>query len=138
MTTDGKNMVLENIHLKTFLSCKFFWYVCTCGISLPKHYSIFYSRYKYLYSVASISRYNILQSLIDNILLKRFVQLISSMQWINQLPFFLQLNMKVTASEMFKGKKASYGESIPMPFEPHRLGIAFSYLFICVFICVLM
>lgn len=39
-----------------------------------------------------------------------------------------QLNMKVTASEMFKGKKASYEESIPMPFEPHRLGVALEML----------
>lgn len=35
-----------------------------------------------------------------------------------------QLDMKVTASEMFKGKKASYEESVPVPFEPHRLGVA--------------
>ncbi|PFX32989.1 Unconventional myosin-Ic [Stylophora pistillata] len=35
-----------------------------------------------------------------------------------------QLDMKVTASEVFKGKKASYEESIPLPFEPHRLSVA--------------
>jgi len=33
--------------------------------------------------------------------------------------------MKVAASAMFKGKKASYEQSIPVPFIPHRLG---SYL----------
>lgn len=30
--------------------------------------------------------------------------------------------MKVTASEVFKGKKANYTTSIPKPFMPHRLG----------------
>ncbi|XP_074636310.1 unconventional myosin-Ic-like [Acropora palmata] len=34
-----------------------------------------------------------------------------------------QLAMKVTASEVFKGKKANYTSSIPKPFMPHRLGI---------------
>lgn len=35
-----------------------------------------------------------------------------------------QLDMKVTASEVFKGKKANYEQSIPVPFVPHRLDIA--------------
>lgn len=34
-----------------------------------------------------------------------------------------QLEMKVTASEVFKGKKASYMPSIPKPFMAHRLDI---------------
>ncbi|XP_078362990.1 unconventional myosin-Ic-like [Oculina patagonica] len=35
-----------------------------------------------------------------------------------------QLDMKVAASEIFKGKKANYEKSIPVPFSPHRLDIA--------------
>ena len=42
--------------------------------------------------------------------------------------------MKVTASEVFKGKKANYEQSIPVPFVPHRLG-TFLFLFICLFVC---
>ena len=40
------------------------------------------------------------------------------------LSFFIshKLAMKVTASEVFKGKKANYTSSIPKPFMPHRLG----------------
>ena len=33
--------------------------------------------------------------------------------------------MKVTASEVFKGKKANYEPSIPVPFIPHRIGTKF-------------
>jgi len=36
-----------------------------------------------------------------------------------------KLAMKVTASEVFKGKKANYTSSIPKPFMPHRLGEKF-------------
>ena len=35
---------------------------------------------------------------------------------------FLQLTMKLAASEAFKGKKTCYEESVPEPFMYSRLG----------------
>lgn len=35
--------------------------------------------------------------------------------------------MKVTASEVFKGKKANYEPSIPEPFSAHRLGTVYCW-----------
>ena len=37
-----------------------------------------------------------------------------------------QLELKLSASELFKDKKVCYVESIPVPFVSNRLGVAFA------------